>query len=414
MKTKWNQLFAERTRNISGSQIRQYFALTERPEVISFAGGFPGNEFFPTAEIADAVSGLMREEGRQSLQYSSTEGSLELRTLIAEKMGRQNAHCNPENIIITDGSQQGIDLLSRILINPGDPVLVEEPSYIGGTSAFRSHGGTPVGIKMDHNGPLPLSMEKTISMLIAKGKQPKMFYTVSNFQNPTSTTTSYERRLEILKIASRYNIIIAEDNPYGELCYEGEIPPSYKSLDREERVVYLGSFSKVLIPGIRIGWMAGPSPLIEKATLTKQSTDLCSSSLGQQLACRLSREGFVEKHTRKLIDLYRQKRDVMIEAMDHYFPPDIEFNRPSGGFFVWVNFPSSYPTSKELLELALQKNVAFVHGEGFSNSGDGGTHSARFSFSQPPQEHIKTGIKTLGNLFWEIETRQSLTATVKI
>ncbi len=414
MKTKWDQLFAERTRNICGSQIRQYFALTERPEVISFAGGFPGNEFFPTAEIAAAVSGLMQEEGNRSLQYSSTEGSIELRSLIAEKMNRQKAQCNPENIIITDGSQQGIDLLSRILINPGDPVLVEEPSYIGGTSAFKSHGGIPVGIKMDQDGPLPLSMEKAISMQITEGKQPKMFYTVSNFQNPTGVTTSYERRLEILEIASRHNIIIVEDNPYGELCYEGEIPPSYKSLDREERVVYLGSFSKILTPGIRIGWMAGPGPLIEKAILTKQSTDLCSSSLGQQLAYRLSREGFVEKHTRKLIDLYRRKRDIMIEAMDHYFPPDIVYNKPRGGFFIWVDFPSFYPTSKELLELALQNNVAFVHGEGFSNSEDGGTHSARFSFSQPLQEHIETGINKLGKLFREIETRQSLKTVEKV
>ncbi|HED23643.1 MAG TPA: PLP-dependent aminotransferase family protein [Firmicutes bacterium] len=411
MKTKWDQLFAERTRNIFGSQIRQYFALTEKPEVISFAGGFPGNEFFPTADIAAALSGLVQEDGQQALQYSSTEGSLELRSLLAEKMCRENAPCSPENIIITGGSQQGIDLLGRILINPDDPVLVEEPSYIGGTSAFRSHGGIPAGIAMDHNGPVPAAMEKTIKLLIAEGKHPKLFYTVANFQNPTGITTSYERRLRIMEIASRYNIIIIEDNPYGELCYEGEIPPSYKSLDLEDRVVYLGSFSKVLVPGIRIGWMAGPGPLVEKAILTKQSTDLCSSSLGQQLACRLIREGFVEIHTRKLIDLYRRKRDAMVKAMDRYFPPDIEFNRPRGGFFVWVKFPPSYPISRELLTLALQHNVAFVHGEGFSNSGDGGTRRARFSFSQPPLEHIEKGIKTLGKLFWEIGTDQTLKAT---
>jgi len=404
MNIEWHHFFSTGASSITGSQIRQFFALTERPEVISFAGGFPGNEFFPQEDISQALSEMIMEDSRQSLQYSPTEGSYELRILLAQKMNREGGgYCEAGNLVVTDGSQQGLDLLSRILINPGDPVLVEEPAYIGGISAFKSYGGQPVGIEMDQEGVIPAKMEKTIIKLAEKGRKPRLFYTVPNFQNPTGITTGFKRRYEILALASRYNLVIIEDNPYGDLCYDGEVPINYKALDREERVVYLGSYSKVLIPGIRIGWLAGSRQLIEKVTLAKQSADLCSSSLGQQLAYKLTRDGYVEKHTKKLNCLYREKRDTMFAAMEKYFPANICFNKPGGGFFIWVNFPAYYPASKELLDLALQKNVAFVHGEGFSSNG-GGKYSARFSFSQPCLEEITAGIKTLGELFQEIES----------
>ncbi len=407
MSIKWENFFAQRTRNITGSQIRQFFALTERPEVISFAGGFPGNDYFPRHDIANSLAHLVREDGRQALQYSPTEGSFDLRKVLSEKMSRDGKLCEADSLIITDGSQQGLDLLGRILINPGDPVLVEEPAYIGGMSAFKSYGGVTVGIDIDKDGPIPASMEQTINKYSKEGKRPKVFYTVPNFQNPTGITTSLKRRYEILAIASRYNLVIIEDNPYGDLYYDEDVPLSYKALDREERVLYLGSFSKVLIPGIRIGWLAGPGPLIEKVTMAKQTADLCSSSLGQQLAYRLSREGYVDKHIGRLRKLYRQKRDVMIDSMGQHFPAGINFSKPGGGFFIWVNFPTYYPSSKELLELSLQQNVAFVHGEGFSSNG-GGWHSARFSFSQPGIEDIILGIKILGEIFREVEANFSI------
>jgi len=388
MTINWQNHFADRTRHISGSQIRQFFALTERPEVISFAGGFPGNEFFPLDEIADTLSCLVREDGKQALQYGPTEGSLDLRLLLAERMCSEGITCEAENIVITDGSQQGLDLLSRILVNEDEPILVEEPAYIGGMSAIKSYGGIPVGITMDSEGPIPVVMEQTINALMQRGKTPKVFYTIPNFQNPTGTTTSLKRRQEILAIASRYNLVIIEDNPYGDLCYEGEVPPCYKALDREDRVIYLGSFSKVLIPGIRIGWLAGP---------------------GQQLAYRLSRDGFTDRHITCLVDLYRQKRDAMVETMENFFPAQVTFSKPKGGFFIWVDFPAYYPSSRELLDAALQNNVAFVHGEGFSSSG-GGSHSARFSFSQPSVNEILTGVKILGEMLHEIEAQGALKA----
>lgn len=409
MTINWQNHFADRTKHISGSQIRQFFALTERPEVISFAGGFPGNEFFPLDEIANTLSCLVREDGKQALQYGPTEGSLDLRLLLAERMCSDGIICEAENIVITDGSQQGLDLLSRILVNEDEPILVEEPAYIGGMSAIKSYGGIPVGITMDSEGPIPAEMEQTINALMQTGKIPRIFYTIPNFQNPTGTTTSLKRRQEILAIASRYNLIIIEDNPYGDLCYEGEVPPCYKALDREDRVIYLGSFSKVLIPGIRIGWLAGPTPLVEKITMAKQTTDLCSSSLGQQLAYRLSNDGFTDRHITCLVDLYRQKRDAMVDAMEKYFPAQVTFSKPKGGFFIWVDFPAYYPSSRELLNTALQNNVAFVHGEGFSSSG-GGSHSARFSFSQPSVNEIVTGVKILGKMLHEIEAQGALKA----
>ncbi len=410
MEIKWDNYFADRTRHITGSQIRQFFALTEKPEVISFAGGFPGNDFFPREYISETLAGLVREQSGQALQYGPTEGHYELRELLAGKKNGSREPCETGNLIIIDGSQQGLDLLGRILVDPGDPVLVEDPAYIGGMSAFKSYGGKPVGIAMDSEGPIPSDMEHTISKLAGEGKKPKLFYTVPNFQNPTGVTTSLKRRLEILNIASRHNLVIIEDDPYGELCYEGEVPDSYKTLDRGERVIFLGSFSKILIPGIRIGWMAGPKPLIEKVSQAKQTADLCSSSLGQQLAYYLTRDGFTDRHIKNLIELYREKRDVMVDSMKRYFPSGIDFSKPKGGFFIWVNFPGFYPSSKELLDLALKRNVAFVHGEGFSSNGNG-IHSARFSFSQPCCDDIIRGIRTLGKLFFEVETVCTLKAS---
>lgn len=405
MSIEWNNFFAGRTKHISGSQIRQFFALTERAEVISFAGGFPGNDFFPLAEIASTLSKLVLANGRQSLQYGPTEGLNDLRRLLAEKMNQGRMPCKTDNLIITDGSQQGIDLLSRILVNPGDPVLIEEPAYIGGMSAIKSYGGQPVGIAMDQSGPLPAVMENKVMELIKAGKKPKLFYSVPNFQNPTGITTSLERRREILAVANKLNLIIIEDDPYGNLCYEGRVPLNYKALDVDDRVVYLGSYSKVLIPGIRIGWIAGPQPLIEKAALAKQTTDLCSSSLGQQLVIQLIEEGFIDRHIELLKEQYRIKRDVMLESMQKYFPPEIQFSKPEGGFFIWVIFPDYFPPAKKLLELSLKYNVAFVHGEGFSSNG-GGSHSARFSFSQPNLNEIISGIRTFGNLLFKIKQNE--------
>ncbi|NLY39138.1 MAG: PLP-dependent aminotransferase family protein [Firmicutes bacterium] len=409
MEINWQEFYARRTRQITGSQIRQFFALTERPEIISFAGGFPASDFFPREEIGRVLGELACAENSHALQYAPTEGNHDLRAYLAAKIRCAGSACHIDNIIITNGSQQGLDLLCRILVNPGDPVLVEEPAYVGGMGAIKSYGGVPAGIPMDGEGPLPAAMEKTILKLERQGRHPRLFYTVTNFHNPTGYTTSLARRKAILALAEDYNIVIIEDNPYGELCYEGTVPPNYQALDRSGRVIYLGSYSKIFIPGIRIGWMAAPQAVIEKVCLAKQTADLCSNSLGQRLAYRLSAEGFIDRHVKKLICFYRKNRDAMLETMERCFPPEINFTRPQGGFFVWVQFPPFYPPARELLHLALEQGVAFVHGEGFF-SGAGGSHAARFSFSQVSPEKIAAGISRLGKLFYrfrEEDTRQA-------
>lgn len=407
MNMHWPDLFARRVKQLSGSQIRNYFRLTERPEVISFAGGFPDSDLFPREDIARTLSELVEEECRYSLQYAPTEGNYELRSYLAGKMRREGIGCEAEDVIVLDGTQQGLDLLFRILVNPGDPVLVEEPSYIGGMGAIKSYGGIPVGIPIGEEGINPEEMERVLEEGKAAGKIPRVFYTVPNFQNPTGYTTSLHNRRKIMDMASRYNLIIVEDNPYGELCYEGTVPPSFKSLDREGRVAYLGSYSKTFIPGIRVGWIVGAPPLLEKLVLAKQTADLCSGSLGQRLVYRLSVDGYVDEHVRRLKGLYRKKRDTMISCMEKSFPSDVGFSRCQGGFFVWVTFPEYFPPAAELLDSALERKIAFVHGEGFYSNG-GGTHAARFSFSQPSFADIQKGIDRLGDIFCEIRERGSL------
>lgn len=412
MELSWPYFFARRAQRITGSQIRNFFSLTERPEIISFAGGFPGSDYLPKQEITRALSEIFAEEEHLALQYAPTEGIYRLRSYLASKMVQEGVNCSAEDIIITDGGQQGLDLLSRILVNPGEPVLMEEPAYIGCMGAIRSYGGIPTGISLDSCGAQPDSIERMIYRLHKQGQTPKFFYTVPNFHNPTGYTATLQRRREILSLASRYNFLIVEDNPYGEISYEGTVPESYKSLDQEGRVIYLGSFSKTLAPGIRIGWMVAGPALREKVVLAKQTADLCSSSLGQYLALRLSEEGFVDRHVRRVISSYRRKRDAMISGMERHFPSGITFSRPRGGFFIWVTFPPGYPPARELLFEALEHNVAFVHGEGFFCR-KGGTHTARFSFSQPSIEEISEGICRLSLLFNRLKKSPCLKAAGK-
>ncbi len=401
MNFNWSDLFASRVERVKGSQIRNFFRLTERPEIISFAGGFPDSDYFPREDISRQVTELIEEEGKTALQYTPTEGNYELRTLLARKMRREGVVCEAEDVVVTSGTQQALDLLSRVLINPGDSVLVEEPAYIGGMGAIQSNGGVPAPIPIDEDGICPDKMEAVILQLREEGKTPKLFYTVPNFQNPTGFTAGYERRRKILELASEYNFVIFEDNPYGELCYEDEVPPSYKSLDREGRVIYLGSYSKIFIPGIRVGWIVAAAPLIEKLIHVKQGADLCSGSLGQRLVYRMTIDGYVDEHVSRLISLYMRKRDTMIYGMQQFFPDEISFTRPKGGFFVWVTFPDYYPPAYELLTTAVEKKVAFVHGQGFFSNG-GGSHTARFSFSQPGLEDIHKGLSRLGEIFQKV------------
>ena len=406
MQSTWNDYFAKRVDRLNGSQIRSFFSLTESSDVISFAGGFPDSRAFPKTAVTEALTAMIQEESKASLQYAPTEGNYQLRSYLASKMCQEGVTCEAEDVVVTDGTQQALDLLFKVMVNPGDPVLVEEPTYIGGVGAITSYGGEPIGIPMDSHGMKPEDLESIIKELHSRNQKPKVLYTIPNFHNPTGFTLCRYRREKIYQLASKYHIIIIEDNPYGEISFDEAVPSSFKSMDVEGRVAYLGSFSKTFLPGIRVGWIVAPTPLLEKVGLAKQTADLCSASLGQRLAYRLSVEGYVDKHVKELIAFYREKRDTMLDYMNIHFPTGVGFTRPQGGFFVWVSFPPYYPASSDLLSQSLERKVAFVHGEGFFSNGKG-SHTARFSYSQNSLEEIKSGIKTLGELFSEIEHRHA-------
>ncbi len=400
MPMSWEMLYADRTNCMKNSGIREFFKLTERPDVISFAGGFPSPDCFPQDLIARALSELVMNEGPSVLQYGPTEGNQRLRLYLAQKMTREGTISSEENILITNGSQQGLDLISKVLLNPHDLVIAEEPGYVGGLGAMNNYQGSIVPISIDEEGLCTHLLEKKLKRFKREGKRVKLVYVVPNFQNPTGVTLSLERRHHLLQLASRFNFIIVEDNPYGELRFQGDFLPSIKSLDTEGRVIYLGSFSKTFIPGIRVGWIAADSFLIDKLIAAKQATDLCSNTLGQRLALFFSENAYIDHHVESLVSYYHPKRDLMLQAMEQHFPAGINWTVPQGGFFIWVTFPTSMSAREVLLQSLERQKVAFVDGAGFFTNGTG-HNTARFSFSEATTAEIEQGIARLGELLTE-------------
>ncbi len=400
MSVVWEKYFSERARMMKTSEIRKFFKLTERQDIISFAGGFPGADFFPTDSISIYLQKILKEQATISLQYGPTEGQKDLRSYLANKMTREGiASATENNILITSGSQQGLDLLSRVLLDPGDIAIVEEPGYIGGLGAINNYQGSYLPIPLDDKGMRTDILEKKLAVLDRQGKRVKFAYLVPNFQNPTGVTLSLLRREKILQLAERYDFLIVEDNPYGELRYEGYPFSAIKSMDRGGRVIYLGSFSKTFIPGIRTGWLMAEECFVEKLITAKQATDLCSNSLSQQLVYTCCINGFIDNHVQSLVDKYRAKRDMMLSCMEKYFPAEISWTYPRGGFFVWVTLPKTISAENILLK-ALDRKVAFVNGVGFYTNGKG-KNTARFSFSEASLGEISTGIERLGSIFHE-------------
>ncbi len=407
MPMSWEMLYAERASYMKNSGIREFFKLTERPEVISFAGGFPSPDCFPQELIARALSELVMNDGQAVLQYGPTEGNHLLRLCLAGKMSREGIFCSEENILITNGSQQGLDLISKVLLNPGDLVIAEEPGYVGGLGALSNYQGSIIPVPIDEEGLCTDLLEQKLKKLRREGKKIKLAYLVPNFQNPTGVTLSLPRRRHLLRLAERFNFIIIEDNPYGELRYGGDTLPSIKSLDPEGRVIYLGSFSKTFIPGIRVGWIAADRCLIEKLISAKQSTDLCSNTMGQRLALYFSENTYIEQHVEKLISYYQTKRDLMLGTMENHFPAGINWTLPDGGFFIWVTFPTNMIAREILLKSLERQNVAFVDGSGFFTNGSG-LNTARFSFSEATAGEIESGISRLGQLLSEEMSQRGL------
>jgi 2-aminoadipate transaminase len=390
-----DSIFSETAKRVKASEIREILKLTQKPGIISLAGGLPNPQTFPLEDIKKIVNDVLNSNNN-GLQYGLTEGDPELRQYIAKMMAKYGIECTPDDILITNGSQQGLDLVSKILIDPGDIVLVEAPSYLGALSAFRSYLCKFVDVPSDNEGIRTDLLIETLETLKEDGKKPKLLYLVPNFQNPTGITTSEKRRKEIIKIANDYDFIVIEDNPYGELRYEGQHLKAIKSYDTDGRVIYLGTFSKILAPGFRIAWAVGNGELIKKMVIAKQAVDLHTNTFGQRIAT-LYCQNYLDKHLVKILNFYKVKREVMLSSLDEFMPKECTWTRPEGGMFNWVELPE-YVDTKEMFTDAINSNVAYVIGSAFYIEDTLGRNTMRLNFSFPKDEELNLGIKRLSEV----------------
>jgi 2-aminoadipate transaminase len=398
MAAPWAHRYAQRTKTAKSSIIRELLKLTQRPEVISFAGGLPAPEIFPVERFREACQQVLTTNPAIALQYGPTEGYRPLRELIVAHMARYGILATVDNILITSGSQQALDLIAKLLINRGDRILVESPTYLGALQAFDLMGAEYVTVPIDDDGLQTAEMERALR------SGPKFMYILPNFQNPGGTTLSRSRRDELVLLSDKYGIPIIEDDPYGQLRYEGEHIPPLVVLDRTNllrdngyllgNVIYLSTFSKVLAPGLRLGWIVAPPDVITHLVQLKQSADLHTSSFTQMVAYEVARDGFMEEHVKLIRKVYKERRDAMLEALHDYFPPEVSWTHPHGGLFLWVTLPPGIDTMK-LLDTALRQDVAFVPGEPFFPSGQETGSHMRLNFSNARPEQIREGIRRL-------------------
>jgi 2-aminoadipate transaminase len=391
-------LFAERTKVMKSSAMRDLMAITERPEVISLAGGLPDTSTFPPAlyaEIHDAIA----DSTARALQYAPTEGLPAVKECVAEVMAAEGTRVDPDDVLVTTGGQQVIDLVAKTLLDPGDVVVAEAPTYPGAIPTFCAYEAEVVQVRMDDDGMRIDVLEETLDRLERAGRRPKFIYTVPTFQNPAGVTLSRERRERLVQIAHSRELLVLEDNPYGLLRFEGEPSITLRSLDGGEFVIYLGTFSKILSPGVRVGWAVAPGPVLEKMNLGKQGADLCSSTVSQLFVTSYFQRGSWRGYVRTLAELYRCRRDVMLEALVENFPPEAEWTRPAGGLFVWATLPD-YIDTTDLLARALQERVAFVPGRAAFTDGRGGS-SMRLNYSGVSEEDIREGIRRIGQVVAE-------------
>lgn len=393
------ELFAKRMQIAKASEIREILKLTTRPDIISFAGGLPAPELFPVEEMIEVSGKVLKTMGREALQYGPTEGYLPLRNHIVAHMRERGVEVNADNILILSGSQQGLDFSGKVFLDEGDVVFCESPSYLGALNAFRSYLCNFKAVETDENGMNLSDLEKKIEEAKTEGHTPKFVYVIPDFQNPSGKTWSFERRKGLYDIAVKHNIAIVEDNPYGALRFEGEVIPPIKSLDRDGRVVFLGTFSKTFTPGLRLGWAAASKELLAKFNIAKQAADLQASTISQrELSVFLDNYDF-NGHVKHLIEVYKKRRDLMVETMKRTFPEGAKYVIPQGGLFMWVELPERIDT-KKLLEKAIERKVAFVPGASFFP--DANVHNCmRLNYSNMTEERIVEGIERLAELLKE-------------
>src|SRR6476646_2712682 len=352
---RYAKLFASRTSVMKSSAMRDLMAITERPEVISLAGGLPDTSTFPAESLAALLSKLAAADAARALQYAPTEGMAAAAEAIATVMAAEGADVDPSDVLVTTGGQQVIDLVCKTLIEPGDVIVAEGPTYPGAVPAFSAYQADVVQIAMDDEGMRVDELEETLERLEREGRRPKFIYTIPNFQNPAGVTLSLPRRRRLVQVAHERELLVLEDNPYGLLRYEGEPLPTLLELDGGQFVIYLGTFSKILSPGIRLGWTVAPRPVLEKMNLGKQGADLCSSSLSQLFVSTYFAERRWEDYLAELRTLYRRRRDTMLDALAEHLPREASWTRPQGGLFIWATLPE-YIDTTDLLARALSHN----------------------------------------------------------
>ena len=395
---RYASLFAERTKVMKSSAMRDLMALTERDDVISLAGGLPDTSTFPPDSYASLMRTVALDSCARALQYAPTEGLMVLKRCIIEVMAAEGMEIDADELLVTTGGQQVIDLVCKTLLDPGDVVVAEAPTYPGAVPTFCAYQADVVQVTMDRDGLRVDELEATLDQLERSGRRPKFIYTVPNFHNPAGVTLSLERRRELVRIAGERELLVLEDNPYGLLRYEGDPLPTLHSLD-DEFVIYASTFSKILSPGVRLGWTTAPAPVLAKMNIGKQSSDLCSSSISQYFVSAYFDSGPWEDYVRSLIEIYRRRRDVMLDSLAEHFPREAQWTHPQGGLFIWATLPS-YIDTTDLLARALRDHVAFVPGRAAYVDGRGGS-AMRLNFSGVGEDDIREGIRRIGEVVRE-------------
>lgn len=387
--------FSERMSGIKASEIRELLKLTQKPDIISFAGGLPAAESFPVKEFSAAAQIVMEENGTKALQYGPTEGYDDLRRAITKRMAKVKVPVEYTDIMITSGSQQGLDFSAKLFINPGETVICEAPSYLGALNAFKAYQPNFVEVETDDHG---MRMDK-LEEALKTTKNAKFIYVIPDFQNPTGRTLPLERREELVRLANKYDIVVVEDNPYGELRFEGELLPAIKHFDTEGRVIFLGTFSKILSPGVRLGWVCASPEILSKYVMIKQGADLQSSTISQMQTAKLLETFDIEGHIQKIIDLYSKRKNLMVSMMEKEFPSNVTWTNPEGGLFLWVMLPEGV-NARDIAVKGLEQKVAYVPGGSFYPNG-GHENCFRMNYSCMPEEKIEEGIKRLGKVLKE-------------
>ena len=391
--------YSKTARNMKRSEIRELLKVTRRPDIISFGGGLPDPSTFPVKELEEISCQLLREKGGTALQYGPTEGEAPLRREIARWMSREKAAIKPENILITAGSQQGLDIVSKVFLDPHDIVLLELPTYVGGLQSFNAYRAKMIGVPQDSEGMRMDLLESALTRLARRNKKPKFIYVVPDFQNPSGVSMSLERRKKLLEMAYRYEIPVLEDSPYRDLRFAGTPIPAIYSLDDQDQVIVLGTFSKLLCPGLRIAWIMAPAEWMDRMVVAKQSMDLCSPTYTQLMVAEYLRRGHLPAQIENIRRLYGKKLKVMLEALNKHMPKGVTWSKPEGGLFLWIELPKGV-SATALFPKAIEKKVAYVVGSAFHCDGKG-QNAMRINFSYPSEQQIVEGVQRLAEMLRE-------------